>query len=254
MLVGEQQQAPARLRTASVEPVSSAKNENNPHDESSVRREPFANDADVAKSWRRRPGRPTSHTPVGEIETRALILHQARRLFILRGFADVSVGEVAEAVGVTKPTLYYHFQSKQGLYTEALCDIMREVGGFLREIVRRELPLRDRLREVAMGFFLHANTAMEPMLRDTHELIGHERAKIVLAVYQREMIDPVAELLREGIRSHELRAGDAKMLVRAFFGLLDAFTAPDSRSGRSIEAHDQAAEALVSLFLDGAGA
>ena len=39
----------------------------------------------------------------------------AARLFAERGFDATSVREIAEASGVTKPTLYYHFGSKQGL-------------------------------------------------------------------------------------------------------------------------------------------
>lgn len=43
------------------------------------------------------------------------IARAAARLFAERGFDATSVREIAEAAGVTKPTLYYHFGSKQGL-------------------------------------------------------------------------------------------------------------------------------------------
>ena len=39
----------------------------------------------------------------------------AARLFATRGFDATPVRAIAEAAGVTKPTLYYHFGSKQGL-------------------------------------------------------------------------------------------------------------------------------------------
>ena len=45
----------------------------------------------------------------------ARIARVAARLFAERGFDATSVREIAEASGVTKPTLYYHFGSKQGL-------------------------------------------------------------------------------------------------------------------------------------------
>src|SRR5579884_2029693 len=48
---------------------------------------------------RRRPGRPTGRPPEGEPETRDQVLRHARRLFMQRGYAGVSVGEVAAAVG-----------------------------------------------------------------------------------------------------------------------------------------------------------
>src|SRR5690242_3020868 len=69
----------------------------------------------IGMCLRRGPGRPRAAMPVGELQTRELILRQARKLFLKRGFADVAVGEIASAVGVTKPTLYYHFTGKESL-------------------------------------------------------------------------------------------------------------------------------------------
>ena len=43
------------------------------------------------------------------------IAQAAARLFAARGYDATSVREIVEAAGVTKPTLYYHFGSKEGL-------------------------------------------------------------------------------------------------------------------------------------------
>jgi TetR/AcrR family transcriptional regulator len=52
-------------------------------------------------------------------EVASHIARVAARLFAERGYDATSVREIVEASGVTKPTLYYHFGSKQGL-AEAL--------------------------------------------------------------------------------------------------------------------------------------
>ncbi len=52
--------------------------------------------------------------------TKKAILRVAARLFATRGFEATSVREIVEAAGVTKPTLYYYFGSKEGLATGAL--------------------------------------------------------------------------------------------------------------------------------------
>lgn len=175
----------------------------------------------------RRPGRPTNQEQAGAIDTREHILRQARGLFMQRGFADVSVGEVAELVGVTKPTLYYHFQSKQGLYTAALCDMMREVGGYIEEVVALDAPVRERLRLLSVGYLAHARMRIEPMLRDTFELIGQERAAEVIRAYHERLIAPIANLLRAGVASGEIMSCDPDTLTRAFLGLLDIFNDHD---------------------------
>jgi AcrR family transcriptional regulator len=56
----------------------------------------------------------------------------AARLFAARGYDATSVREIVEAAGVSKPTLYYHFGSKEGL---------------AQALVRRPMErLRDQMR------------------------------------------------------------------------------------------------------------
>jgi len=52
--------------------------------------------------------------------TKQLILDEAYKLFRRKGFARVSMDEIAGAAGVTKRTLYYHFESKDALLAAVL--------------------------------------------------------------------------------------------------------------------------------------
>lgn len=208
--------------------------------------------AAVAPRQHRRPGRPPADEMSGEMETRAHILAVARRLFIRRGFADVSVGEVAQAVGVTKPTLYYYFKGKEGLYAAVLMDLMREVGGYMAAVAHMPGSVRKRLTDLATGYFVHADGTMEPMLRDTAELLGEERAAEVWRTYHEAMLTPLTALMREGIRSGEVREADPDVLVRGYLGLLTAFTETGGHTARTPEQHLAVARTVVSLFLDGA--
>ena len=51
----------------------------------------------------------------GTSETRDRIIRAANRMFYAHGIRTVSVDAIAEAAGVTKRTLYYHFRSKDDL-------------------------------------------------------------------------------------------------------------------------------------------
>ena len=53
-------------------------------------------------------------------ELKAKLLQVALTHFAARGYDGVQVREVAEEAGVSKPTLYYHFGSKEGLFRQ-LC-------------------------------------------------------------------------------------------------------------------------------------
>lgn len=54
----------------------------------------------------------------GELKAKLLLV--ALTHFAARGYEGVQVREVAEEAGVSKPTLYYHFESKEGLFRQ-LC-------------------------------------------------------------------------------------------------------------------------------------
>ena len=50
------------------------------------------------------------------------ILDKSMELFSAKGYEGVSVSELTEAAGITKPTLYYYFGSKEGVF-EAVCQL-----------------------------------------------------------------------------------------------------------------------------------
>ncbi|ANN58215.1 hypothetical protein BFX40_27250 [Mesorhizobium sp. SEMIA 3007] len=58
--------------------------------------------------------------PRSSDQTRPDILQAAYKLFRRRGFFRVGMDEIARTAGVTKRTLYYHFDSKDALLTAVL--------------------------------------------------------------------------------------------------------------------------------------
>jgi AcrR family transcriptional regulator len=61
--------------------------------------------------------------------TRDEILATAQRLFTERGVQETSIGQVAEAVGMTRANLYYYFPSKDALLQETLVVTLRRYRG-----------------------------------------------------------------------------------------------------------------------------
>ncbi|RLE23541.1 MAG: hypothetical protein DRJ50_06005 [Actinobacteria bacterium] len=80
---------------------------------------------------------------------REQILNVALEVFADAGFHGASMNELAEAVGVTKPVLYQHFDSKRDLY-QALID---EVGSrLLASIAKASAEATDGKSQTALGF------------------------------------------------------------------------------------------------------
>ncbi|MCW2785750.1 MAG: TetR/AcrR family transcriptional regulator [Marmoricola sp.] len=82
--------------------------------------------------------------PPGIPGTRDRILSVALTLFTEKGYDATSMREVAEQLGITKPALYYHFDSKEDIVRTLLVDIETQVEGLVAWA--REQPFSADLR------------------------------------------------------------------------------------------------------------
>ena len=74
-----------------------------------------------------------------QMDNRQLIMEKALELFCARGYDAVGVQEIAEQSGITKPTLYYYFGSKQGLMET----ILEENSRILEEMLEKAVEAAD---------------------------------------------------------------------------------------------------------------
>lgn len=83
-----------------------------------------------ARRRTRRPGRPTG----GDAAVRDALLETARRLFLARGFASVTIRQIAAAAGSSPATIHYHFGDKLGLYRAMLEVVIAQVAEALQRL------------------------------------------------------------------------------------------------------------------------
>ena len=200
---------------------------------------------------RRRPGRPTADE-AAEGETRERILTAAEELFRGRGYAAVSIGDIAAAVGVTKATLYYHFSGKDAIYTAVMCHTFGAIGEAALRVARAPGPLRERLHllvEIALRQ-VPQDANMDAMMRDAHQhLTAAQRGEIDRAA--KSMADAYVELMRRGIEEGELRPADPRLLSDTFFHVVAAALGQRG-AGSMFGAVPAHAGTVVDLFLYGA--
>lgn len=88
--------------------------------------------------------KPVARQPRGDA-TRLAILSAAEQIFADVGYAAARLEDVAQAVGIRRPSIVYYFPGKQQLYDEVEVDIFTAMHAFVIErTARAEKPL-DRL-------------------------------------------------------------------------------------------------------------
>ena len=86
--------------------------------------------------------------------TRARIVDAAARLAAVRGLTAVSLGDVAEAVGISKSGLFKHFDSKEDMHMAVVEAVTERFRDFVWAPAQTRPPGRGRL-EVVFERWLH---------------------------------------------------------------------------------------------------
>lgn len=70
------------------------------------------------------------------------LLRTIEILFWENAFSDLTMDRIAEKLGIKKPSLYYHFSSKEAMFLEVLGQSFASYESFLKESLQIEdIPL-----------------------------------------------------------------------------------------------------------------
>jgi len=149
---------------------------------------------------------------------RRQLLDVALAEFAEQGYNGVSMDQVAEAAGVTKPVLYQHFRSKRALYLELVDDVADRLES---AVVKATADVGSPREQVEAGFRVYFRFVTEH--RDAYRLLftadnrrDHEMSEATLRV-EETFARAVAGLIEvEG-----LSEDDRLLLARGIVGIAE---------------------------------
>ncbi len=148
------------------------------------------------------------------------IIDAAAKIFYRQGYADASVQEVADAVGILKGSLYYYIDSKEDLLFRMLVEVHEGAQGIVGEIAGLQAsPLEKLSAYIRRHIEYNArNLAKIAIYYHDFELLTPDRRKQI--VKQRALYEQfVVGLLREAQKNGEIdRKLDPTLVANAIFG------------------------------------
>jgi len=150
-------------------------------------------------------------------DVRERLLRAAVDIFDRKGYAASSVREIVERAGLTKPVLYYHFGSKEGILVTILEEGARQFQAAVERAAAGGGTARQRLEalcEQAYGLFKEN----VPVARVAHAVYYGPREGMPVfdfTVFERALADATRQIIQDGVASGELRPGPVAHMVTA---------------------------------------
>ena len=199
---------------------------------------------DSASAWRAGRKRLRDHGV-----KRDAVVRTAARAFAERGFHNTSLDDIAKALDVTKPTIYYYVTNKEQLLFQCFVAGLEPIRTALRAVKSTQEPGRERLNTVLRQYAQAvASDFGWCMVIAEHQDLSASMSEHIRAL-KVEIDQGIRRLLREGVKDGSIQPCDVKMTAFALAGALN-WIAHWYRANQAMTAA-QIADAFVAIFENG---
>ncbi|QQZ43204.1 TetR/AcrR family transcriptional regulator [Pseudomonas sp. SK3(2021)] len=163
------------------------------------------------------PGRPK------DLAKRQAILEAAKALFLSNGYANTSMDAVAAEAGVSKLTVYSHFNDKETLFSSAVMAKCEEQLPTLIFELPAGMPIESVLLNIARGFHLLINSEESLNLHRLMLALGSQDPKLSQIFFEAgplRMLQGMERLLARIDQSGALSIDKPRNAAEHFFCLL----------------------------------
>lgn len=154
-------------------------------------------------------------------EKREAVLHAAVRSFNDRGFHATSLDDVANALNVTKPTIYHYFGSKDEILFECVRRGLEGIREAAEAVEAGGDSGLERLRRLMLDYAVIMTRDFGMCVTRTadHELSDESRTKF--RALKREIDQTVRRVVEQGMAEGTIAAADPRLVTFTLTGALN---------------------------------
>ena len=167
-----------------------------------------------------KPKQTTNAGPRWELMEQRLF-EVAAQLFTERGFSGTSLQDIADAMGISRPALYYYVDSKEALLDRLAEEIPLRDAARLRAIrTRAELDPRQKLRLIVETHVRSVAAAPERLrMLDRNEQHLSPETAAAYSKARRSVLREITAVIQEGVDAGQFRPLDARTAALGLLGM-----------------------------------
>lgn len=164
---------------------------------------------------------------------RLSILSAAAKIFNERGYHNTAMADVAEAIGVSKPFLYYYLKDKEDILYECSRIATEQMHAMLADVRKAEVTGWQRIEMAFRGYAEIMTTDFGVcLIRNSAPGSLPSKSREKLWVGRRRLNKEIEVFIAQGIADGSIRTTDPKTLSFALFGAFNWMTIWYRANGR----------------------
>ena len=181
------------------------------------------------------------------------ILATALDLFAVKGYDATAVREICEAAGITKPTLYHFYGSKDGVLQALVTSGFERFRGLVDSALETPGTFRNKVKSLARSLF--KSTLEQPRYwRFMHGIVwaphGTAPQTADCQIFYEGVVSQLAAAADRAVKQGEIANGSIDVRMLILMGAISEAATGYVISGRP-ELTPQLADALIDQIFDG---
>ncbi|ELK48868.1 UNVERIFIED_CONTAM: TetR/AcrR family transcriptional regulator [Halobacillus marinus] len=157
--------------------------------------------------------------------TKENIMEESLTLFANQGYENTTLANIADAVGIKKPSIYNHFDNKEAIFLSVLYHVAERESDYLisETSLSKDHTIAERLKHLYCTYLDHMSNSTEGMFFKRVTFFPPEDfsddIQEVFLMIEKTLTDILVPILEQGIKEKVIRPLPTEQLTSAFYTL-----------------------------------